>query len=291
MILVTGSCGLVGRHLCARLAASGRDVLEFDVRRSRAEDVRNVRALEGALDGVEGVIHLAAVSRVAWAERDPGWCQAVNVDALDALAQLCAKAPFPPWVIFASSREVYGRVTAMPVPESAAIRPMNVYGRSKAAGERILYAVRDRGVVANVCRLSNVFGCTQDHADRVVMAFAKAAALGGTMSVEGRRHMFDFTAVADVVDGLIRMIDATARGTLLPPIHFVSGRGTTLQSLAETLQGYALHRVEIVETPARDFDVDGFVGDPSRAWELLGWRTTTDLHQALQRLVVELASP
>lgn len=290
MLLVTGSSGLIGRHLCARLASLGRRVRPFDLQRDVRDDVRDRVALAAALDGVEGVVHLAAVSRVIWGERNPVLCQAVNVDAVSELVDLCSKANPRPWLVFASSREVYGDAASLPVHESAPLHPVNTYGLSKQEGERIVQSGRDRGVLANVCRLSNVFGCPLDHHDRVAMAFAGAAARGGIISVEGSANTFDFTVVSDVVDGLVRLIESTSVGRSLPPVHFVSGRGTSLRELATIAAGLALKPMRIVEAPPRRFDVATFIGDPSRALELLGWRATTNVCDALGKLVIELAA-
>lgn len=287
MILVTGASGLIGRHLCARFEREGVAYRPFDRARAPEEDIREPARLEEALAGATGIVHLAAVSRVVWGERDPDDCRRTNVAPLEALRAggIARRGQF---MIFASSREVYGEQTRLPVPEDAPFAPMNVYARSKVAGEGVVQALRDEGMVANICRFSSVFGCPQDHPDRVVPAFAAAAARGGVIRMEGRANTFDFTAVEDAVDGLFRLVQASARGERLPPIHFVSGRGTTLEELAHAVARHAAPGLEIVDAPARTFDVGRFVGDPSRALESLGWRARTNLDERLGRFVGEL---
>jgi nucleoside-diphosphate-sugar epimerase len=71
------------------------------------------------------------------------------------------------------------------VAEDAPLSPRNVYARSKVAVEQLTEEARERGMIAAVVRFSNVFGDTEDHADRVVPAFARAAAAGGTVRVDG----------------------------------------------------------------------------------------------------------
>ncbi len=110
------------------------------------------------------------------------------------------------------------------------------------------------------------------------------------MSIEGSTNTFDFTAVEDVVDGLILAMQAASEGEILPPIHFVSGRGTTLRELAEMAATHAMGAVEMIEMPGRNFDVASFIGDPSRARELLGWRTSFDLKSRVSQLVADLAA-
>ena len=258
MILVTGSEGLLGRYVTQRLEAAALDVRRFDLRRDKMEDVRDPSALATALEGVTGVLHLAAVSRVIWAQHNPPLCNATNVIALRDLLRLCLERQAPPWLVFASSREVYGAQETLPVNEDAPLAPMNVYGRSKARGEYLVRLARKAGLVANTCRLSNVYGCCFDHSDRVAMAFASAAVNGGVMNVEGGTSTFDFTSVRDVADGISRLIEATASGERMPPIHFVSGHGTTLHELAHLAAAMAVRPVRIEEAPPRDFDVKSF---------------------------------
>jgi len=157
-ILVTGSEGFVGRALCRALAASDRSVRGLDLRAEdplARGDIRDDRRVHEAVSGCVGIVALAAVSRVAWGERAPDRCWATNVDALAALLAAAAGSPRRPWIVFASSREVYGQPEALPASEDTPRRPVNIYGRSKAEGERL---VADSGLNHAIVRLSNVYG-------------------------------------------------------------------------------------------------------------------------------------
>jgi UDP-glucose 4-epimerase len=288
MILVTGSEGLVGRFLAKNLEARGFTVKRFDIRRQSDEDIRNAASLETAIKGVSGVVHLAAVSRVLWGEQNPQLCHATNVEALASLLRLCLEQKTRPWLVFASSREVYGAQERLPVSEDASLKPMNVYARSKVDGECLVNEARGAGLHANICRLSNVYGCPLDHPDRVTMAFASAAARGGVMTLEGGSNTFDFTYVEDVADGIARLVEASMTDGLMPPIHFVGGQATSLRGLAELAAKMAIHPVKLSEAPPRDFDVGRFVGDPERAKKFLGWRASMSLETGFARLVHEL---
>lgn len=289
MILVTGSAGLIGSAIVKRLRAQGLLVREFDQAIDAAQDVRDPAALSAALSDVEGIVHLAAVSRVVWAERDPDLTEAVNVAPLRQICgHLRAHAGAgiaSPWLIFASSREVYGESARLPVDETATCRPRNVYARSKVAGEELVAALARDGFVANICRFSNVYGSIDDHVDRVVPAFARAAALGGTIRMDGPDCVFDFTHVDDVARGLEKTIEATAAGRRLDRIHFVTGRPCSLRELADLARGHARAPVTIVTAPARTYDVARFYGDPARAHRLLGWRAELSVEQGLSRLI------
>lgn len=284
-ILITGSSGLVGTLLASKLQANGYEVRQFDIRRSPAEDLRNMEALETACDEVDGVIHLAAVSRVVWAHRYPALCQDINENGTQNLADCLRRSKSRPWMIFSSSREVYGQQDVLPVEENAELRPCNVYARSKVMGEQVTLSLRDAGHVTAIVRLSNVYGEAADHQDRVVPAYARVAAKGGTLRVEGEHNVLDFTHVADVTQGLLKLVQAVSLGEQFPPIHFTTGRGVSLGELAGLAENQAIASVSRQLAEPRNYDVSRFSGAPARALELLGWAPTVSLETGFARLV------
>ncbi len=270
---VTGSAGLIGSALVRALEADGHAVVGLDLR--TGGDVRDDVT---ALADCDGIVHLAAVSRVVWAERDPESAWATNVGGTANVCELAADRGM--WVLFASSREVYGQPASLPVREDAPLAPLNVYARTKVEGERL---VRDlpRGAVV---RFSNVYGATDDHADRVIPAFVRAALAGGTLVVEGRAHTFDFVWIDDAVRGILALVRRMSDGEVPAPVHLVTGVGTTLLDLAERVVAIT-DAGRIADGPPRTFDVSRFQGDPSRAASLLGWRAEVGLEEGLRRLI------
>lgn len=287
-ILITGSCGLIGTGLAGVLQSRGADLrlLDTAARSDAAGDVRDPDRVRAAVDTCDGIIHLAAVSRVVWGEQQPEACWATNVGGLRNVLEAAASSARKPWILFASSREVYGQPERLPVDEDCPLRPVNIYGRSKVEGESLVEVARRDGVRASTMRLSNVFGATSDHVDRVVPAFARAAAVGEELRVDGAGHTFDFTHIDDVAAGIAALVDLVSEpGSPPPPIHFVSGVPTTLQQLAETAIRLASSSSTVRYAPPRDFDVARFVGSAERAKRLLGWAPTVPLELGLGRLI------
>lgn len=287
---VTGSSGLLGEALCASLSRAGHDVRGLDLRAPDGSahhgDIRDVERLGRWVEGCDGVVHLAAVSRVVDAERDPERCESTNVKGTANVAAAVASATTRPWLLFASSREVYGEPARLPVREDDPVAPLNRYGRSKAEGERIVADLRARGTTAAVLRFANVYGSTHDHPDRVAPAFCRNAAHGRDLRVDGALHTFDFTHLDDTVQCILRAIDALASGARdLPTVHVASGRPTTLGQLAVMAAAAGGWRSAIVEAPSRDFDVSRFCGDPSRAAEVFGWRAQRSVEDGVAALV------
>ena len=288
-ILITGSEGLVGGALRGLLEARGNEFVGLDLRGGGSEhgDVRVPGQVRDAITGCRGVVHLAAVSRVVWAERAPDDCRSTNIGGLRRVLEAASEQPARPWVLFASSREVYGQPRRLPATEDVPFSPVNIYGRSKVEGERLVEAARAGGLRAAIVRLSNVYGSTLDHADRVVPAFARAAVEGSAIRIDGAECTFDFTHVDDTVRGVVAAIDRLESGETPPPIHLLTGVPTTLRELAAKAMTLAGRRVPVVEALPRPFDVARFHGDPSRARQELGWEPRVMLREGLERLVLD----
>ena len=290
-LLVTGSAGLVGTAFVREAAAAGLELRRFDPRESRPVDrgdVRETAALARAADGCGGIVHLAAVSRVVWAERDPAACRRTNVDGTANV--LAAARRSSAWVLLASSREVYGRAARLPADEDTPTAPVNVYGASKLAAERLVLDARTAGVRTAAVRLSNVYGSPADHPDRVAPAFARAAALGQPLILEGPDHVFDFTHVEDTARGLLALVRRLEDGgTDLPLLHLLTGRATSLRRLAELAVAAGTGRSALREATPRGFDVERFWGDPRRARDVLGWEARISLEDGIARLVADFA--
>lgn len=290
-ILVTGSSGLVGSALVGAFHSQGYAVNHLDLRADDGfarGDTRDAAHVRQCMDGCDGIIHLAAVSRVVTAERNPDLCWSTNVDGTRNVIQAALASPRRPWLVFASSREVYGQPAALPVDEDCPLVPVNIYGRSKVEGERLIEDARTQGLRACTVRLANVFGSVADHRDRVVPAFARASLEGQPLRVDGRGNTFDFTHISDVANGILaltkRLLDGAAPP---PPIHFVSGIPTTLGKLAEMAIQIANSRSEIRQAPPRDFDVAKFFGSRARAKAFLGWEPQVSLRAGLERLIAD----
>lgn len=283
-VLVTGSSGLVGDVLTRRFSEKGIHVVPFDLRAGGA-DIRDAAALREAMRGCDGVIHLAAVSRVAWGEADPDLCRAINEEGTANVADAALSQPHRPFLIHASSREVYGNLARLPARESDAAAPHNAYGRSKVASERIVGDAAGLGLPVGILRLSNVYGTTNDHPDRAVPSLLWNAIRGQDLRISGADIFFDFVHVEDCVRGFLALTERlAARRESVPAIHLTTGVATSLGKLAEMAIGTAGGAASVTAAPSRSFDVSGFVGDPALAGRLLGWRHHIDLAEGLSRL-------
>lgn len=289
IILITGSSGLIGSALGKELSKRGYSVKGLDIR-GKGEgngDIRNFKTIQNAVKGCSGVIHLAAVSRVIDGERNPELCWDVNVNGITNVINSILQQEVKPWLIFSSSREVYGNVLELPVKELQHTNPINIYGESKVQSEVLVEkAVKNEGLQASILRFSNVFGGLNDYNDRVIPAFVRAALQGDRLRVDGDDNTFDFTYLKDVLDGISLTVDfLNDSKESLPPLHFVTGRPTTLRQLAEMVIEITSSSSKILKAPPRDYDVAKFYGCVDKAIEVLGWQHKTSIEKGLKIFV------
>jgi UDP-glucose 4-epimerase len=286
-ILVTGSMGLIGAAVTSRLGACGHAMRGIDLagRGDHRGNILDPAALHAAVKGVDGVIHLAAVSRVIWGERDPAACLRTNVDGtqqvLGALRRVAPKA----WLILASSREVYGQSPRLPVHEDAPLQPMNTYARSKLAAEQAVAQAQQLGLRAAILRFSTVYGAVDDHPDRLVPAFCRVAIAGQPLMVEGAENCVDITHVSDVAQAVADTATLLCNGMDLPVMHLTTGRATRLVDLARLVVDLTQSRSAVCIKPARAYDVARFSGDRARAARHIGWAPSTGLTEGIAQLI------
>ena len=289
-ILLTGSKGLIGSALKKAAEALNIEVIGIDNRADPLSreygDILEENLIFPLVEQVDGIVHLAAVSRVIDGERNPQLCWLTNVEGTKNVVMAAVFSKNKPWILYASSREVYGQQKTFPVKESAPLDPINIYGRSKLAAETIIERAREQGLATAVVRLSNVFGSVDDYPDRVIPAFCRAAAEGENIRIDGEENLFDFTYVEDVVQGLLSLIRALSlTGKSLDPIHLTTGKASSLGQIAKIAKGASCHDLEIIEAPSRTFDVARFWGDTTRAREVLNWRACVDVAEGMHRLI------
>lgn len=281
-MLVTGSEGLIGKELARKLAERNINVIEFDIK--NGQDVLDQRSLEKIIRDVDGVIHLAAVSRVVTGYKDPYAAVMTNVIGTSNILDLIRRKNPSCWMIFGSSREVYGESPSIK-KESDPQKPVNVYGASKSAGEYLSLCYGDNyNLRTFVVRFSNVYGGLNDHPDRVIPRFFNQALANSEITVYGGNQIFDFVHLSDVVEGLLRLIQKINNNEKLESriFHFLTGKSSNLVDLARKIIDITNSKSVINFLARREFDVDTFVGDPSVTMRVLEWQPRISIDEGLQ---------
>ena len=234
-VLVTGGAGYIGSVLLGRLLERGYNVRVLDRLywgegpledySGRIElEVADVREIpSSALDGVDGVIHLAGLSNDPTAEYDPEANWQMNAVATETLGNACVERGIDR-IVFASSCSLYDGLPPGMHDESAAIAPSGAYATSKRHGEEALIDLIDRGLCPVILRNGTVYGHSHRmRYDLVVNTFVKDALLEERLLLHGGGWMWrPLVDVRDVSDAMIAALEAPdelVRGEIFNVLH------------------------------------------------------------------------
>lgn len=297
--LVTGGCGFIGSHLCEALAARGDGVAVLDNLSSgkRANLVPGARLVEGdvadpdavarAVEGCDGIFHLAGVASVAWCNEHWRAGHLTNQTGSVTVFEAAKRAGGLP-VVYTSSAAVYGDAGEGPVAEDRTPAPLTAYGADKLGSElhgRIAWTVH--GVPTVGLRPFNVYGPRQDPSSAysgVISIFHDRLGRGAPVTVFGDgQQSRDFVFVADAVAFLLAAMARTP-GAAGQVFNICTGRSTTLIELIATLARLHGTEPEIVHAAARTGDIRHSLGAPARAKAVLGVTAGVPLEEGLGRL-------
>jgi UDP-glucose 4-epimerase len=305
-VLVTGGLGFIGSNLARRLVEIGADVLVVDSLlpntgansvnlrevedrlRVQAADLRKADEILPLLPGCRIVFNLAGRLSHCDAMADPLSDMASNVHAQIALLEACRKCIPDARIVFASTRQIYGRPSGCPVDESHPVRPIDVNGINKAAGEsyHTLYH-RVYGLQTVSLRLTNTFGPrmrVRDARHNFLGIWVRRVVEGDTFEVWGGQQRRDLTYVDDAVDAfLLAGACAAAQGRIF---NIGGGPPLSLKALAECLVAIAgAGGFEIKPFPPERLriDIGDYFADDRLFRQMTGWAPKISLHQGLER--------
>jgi UDP-glucose 4-epimerase len=307
--LVTGGLGFIGSNLVRTLVDLGADVLVVDAMipeyggnlyniagiedrlRVNIADVRNESAMEVLVKDREIIFNLAGQVSHIDSMRDPFTDLEINCRAQLSMLEACRKVNPAVKVVFAGTRQVYGKPDRLPVDESHLVRPMDVNGVNKAAGEyyHLLYN-NVFGVRSCSLRLTNVYGPRQlikHNRQGFIGWFIRLAIEDAEIDIFGDgSQMRDFVFVDDAVDAFLR---AAASSACHGEVFNVGGREPTshrdLTRLLIEVAGSG--RARFVEWPPdkKRIDIGSFYSDSTKFERTTGWRPIVDLRTGLCRTV------
>src|SRR3954464_1614903 len=224
--LVTGGAGFIGSHLTEELVRRGHQVRVVDNlitgKRRNLDHILGVEFLEGdlaemsvcvrAVQGVDFVLHQAAIPSVPRSVKDPVTSNRANIDgSLNIL--VAARDAGVRRLVYAGSSSAYGNTPTLPKREDMPTNPLSPYALQKLVAEQYLQMfTRLYGLETVSIRYFNVFGPRQDPSSPysgVISVFATALLDGRPPDTDGDgKQARDFPSGADVVDGVIRASEA-----------------------------------------------------------------------------------
>jgi UDP-glucose 4-epimerase len=302
-VVVTGGLGLIGARLAARVASAAQAVVVIDALvpehggnrlnlppaaniRVVEHDLRDGRGVRPLVEGADVVFNLAGQRSHTDAMRDPVSDLDHNCRAQLELLEACRTAAPGIPIVFASTRQVYGRVGSIPADESNPVAPVDVNGIHKAAAEeyhRLYDAVHGHPTV--ILRMTNTYGPgmrIRDTRQGLLSAWIGALVRAEPFAVGGGEQWRDFNYVDDVVDALLLAgADASLRGGVF---NLGGAEPIRLRELAELLvdvNGRGTYRVRPMPDDLQRIDIGDYVGDYGAFRARTGWSPRLSLRAGL----------
>lgn len=304
-VMITGGLGFIGSNLARHLVALGADVLIvdslipdyggnlFNIHGVESEvrvnigDVRQASTMNHLVRDQEVIFNLAGQVSHIDSMLDPATDLAINCSSQLTLLEACRHHNPEAKVVYASTRQIYGKPERLPVDETHLVRPTDINGINKAAGEQYHLVYNNvYGIRACSLRLTNIYGPRQlirHNRQGFIGWFLRLALLDEEIQIFGDgSQVRDFVHVDDAADAFLR---AGANDAINGQALNVGGHEpiahrdlvTLLLSVAGT------GRMRMVEWPAdkKRIDIGSFYSDSTRFSTATGWQPQITLRDGL----------
>jgi UDP-glucose 4-epimerase len=305
-ILITGGLGFIGSNLARRLVDLRAEVTLVDSLvpeyggnlfniegiqdrlRVNISDVRDEYSISYLVQGKEFLFNLAGQTSHADSMQDPYTDLDINCRAQLSILEACRKHNPGIKIVFASTRQFYGKPDYLPVDEKHLLSPVDVNGINKMAGEwyHILYSkVYDLGACA--LRLTNTIGPRmriKDSRQTFVGTWTRLILQGKPFEVWGGEQLRDFTYVDDAVDALLAA--ATSEATNSQVFNLGGDCIISLKDLADMfleVNGGGHYVTRPFPVDRKRIDIGNYYADFSRIHSVLGWKPRVTLREGLKR--------
>jgi UDP-glucose 4-epimerase len=300
-VLVTGGAGYIGSHMVKLLVESGAQVTVVDdLSTGHADAVRGRDFVRGDVADVtftknlleqkqiEAVVHFAACSLVGESVADPLKYYRRNVGGTAGLVEAMRQAKVTR-LVFSSTAAVYGDPVRTPIDEAHPTQPVNPYGSSKLAIERMLAECSSAyGIGAVVLRYFNAAGADpsgelgerhdpETHLIPLVLQAAcgrrpSISVFGNDWPTRDGTCVRDYIHVSDLCVAHQLALDWLAAGGRYECFNLGNGEGATVLEVIEAARRVTGRTIKMVQAQRRAGDPPSLVADASKARRVLGWQ-------------------
>lgn len=299
-VFVTGGSGFIGSHLIPKLIelehdvysleryVTGRYVLGAHTAATVFGDLRDSFLICKLVRKIQpdAVIHLAAISPVAYSYDHPQEVFEVNILGTVNLAEACLReVPHFKHFLYAGTSEEYGNQTKFPVKENAELRPNSPYSVSKVAADKYLQYMRYAyDFPVTIARPFNTYG-RKDNVHFVVERVVTQMLEGKTVRLGDPAPVRDFMYVDDHVDAYLACLNnEKAKDEIF---NFCTGRGISIKELADLIAKLTNFDGKIIWStiPARPLDIQKLIGSYEKSKRVLGWEPKYKIEKGLKETV------
>jgi nucleoside-diphosphate-sugar epimerase len=257
-VLVTGAAGYIGSVLVRRLLERGYEVRGFDNLTFGGEsligvynlpnfefqkgDIRNGADMIKALEGVQAVVHLAAIVGDPACAKQPELAREINWDASRKLYDLCLSTKHVQQFVFASTCSNYGKMPVNGyVNEESLLSPVSLYAKLKVKFERYLLESETRDdFIPTALRFATVYGLSSRvRFDLTVNEFTRELALGKELEIYGEQFWRPYCHVEDLARGCVLILESASEKVR----HNIFGVGDTSENYQKAMLADELQKI------------------------------------------------
>ena len=307
-VVITGGAGFIGSSLARRLSDLSADVTIIDSLipeyggnlfnlkgyedkiKMNFSDIRDKYSLEVLLNDKSVLFNLAGQTSHMDSMLDPSTDLEINCAAQLSLLEICRKFNPEIHIVFASTRQLYGKPAYLPVDESHPIKPVDINGINKLSGE-MYHSLYDKvyGIKSTILRLTNTIGPRmriRDSRQTFLGIWIRNLLEGKPIEVWGGSQLRDFNDVEDVVDAMLLVASNPQSGP--GPYNLGSNSVISLFELAnQMIQIYGSGSVNIRSYPEnrKKIDIGDYYTCYERIYKATGWSPTRSLANTLSRTI------
>ena len=302
-IMITGGAGYVGSYLIYKLLQEKHEVFSIDDMSNGdysylegliepghivVGDIRDAELLDNLFEDVDAVVHLAAIPGLVRCNENPEEAVSVNVYGTYQVLEAARKQGVKK-VIFSSSAASYGIPRSLPVKEDHPLNPMNLYGVTKLAGEKLMRVYYDNFNIETVTlRFGNIYGVGLFSRDNTVIPkFVRMGLEGNTLTIYGDGSSTrEYVHVDDVVQSIMRATSSTGKGG---EAYNVGGHSIKIRDIADKVTK------AILETQDKKIDSSNLSERPGETQHLeynidkisseLGYKPTWNVDMGIRQLI------
>jgi UDP-glucose 4-epimerase len=308
-VLITGGLGFIGSNLARRLAGLGADLTLVDSLipdyggnlfnienlegrvRINISDVRDSYSMQYLVRGKDYLFNLAGQTSHLDSMINPGPDLEINCRAQLSILEACRACNPEIKIIFASTRQIYGRPASLPVTETHPLNPVDVNGINKMAAEKYHLLYSDLyGIHATALRLTNTIGPRmriKDARQTFAGLWVRQLLEHKPISVWGGKQLRDFTDVEDAVDAFLMVASAaSAKGQ----VYNLGGSAVIeladLAKLMVEVNGGGEYSICDFPADRRSIDIGDYYADFSKIRTELGWTPKKPLRETVESTLI-----
>ena len=310
--LITGGLGFIGSNLAIRLVELGAKVTLIDslipnyggnlfningleqAVQVNLSDIRDHSSMEVLLQNKQVIFNLAGQTSHMDSMRDPQTDLAINGAAQLSLLEQCRAMNPTARIVFASTRQLYGRPQYLPVDENHPVNPVDVNGINKLSAElyhRLYHNVY--GLSTRILRLTNTIGPRmriRDARQTFLGIWIRQLLEGEPIDVWGGEQLRDFNDVDDVVDAML--IAGQHEGLSPSPYNLGSSETISLLDLAQmmvTIHGNGSVNIRSFPADRKKIDIGDYHSSFTQYQQATGWQPRRSLAHTLERTLAYYA--